>query len=82
MTTIIEKDSSAPAFLLVFVVIILLIGGGLGFASMNGFFGERTTVIENNKTVENKTVVVPVEAPPAAPVKAHESEKSSEVPAR
>ena len=65
MTTIIEKDSSTPAMVLIFVVFIFLIGGaGLGFGYMNGTFGEKITVIENNKTIENKTLIVPVQTPP------------------
>ncbi len=70
MTTIIERESSGPAALLVTILIIFLLAGGAWFAYSNGAFGEKTTVIENNKTVENKTVVVPVQTPPAAPAKA------------
>lgn len=86
MTTIVERDSSGPAVLLIFVVILLLVGGGLGFAYMNGAFGERTTVIENNKTVENKTVFMPAQSPPPAPERtperAPEPEKPAQMPAR
>jgi hypothetical protein len=60
MATIIEKDSGGPAALLVTILIIFLIVGGVWFAYANGAFGEKTTVIENNKTV-----VVP--APASAP---------------
>ena len=60
MATIIEKDSGGPAALLVTILIIFLIAGGVWFAYANGAFGEKTTVIENNKTV-----VVP--APASAP---------------
>ena len=60
MATIIERDSGGPAALLVTILIILLIAGGVWFAYTNGAFGERSTVIENNKTV-----VVP--APASAP---------------
>ena len=74
MTTIVERDSSSSAVLLIFVV-LLLAGGGLGFAYMNGAFGEKTTVIENNKTVEDKTVVVPIQTPAPAPAGAPDSEK-------
>ncbi|MDD5260793.1 MAG: hypothetical protein PHD76_02995 [Methylacidiphilales bacterium] len=62
MTTIIEKDSSTSAILLVFAV-LLLVAGGLFFAYMNGAFGARTTVIENHKTIENKTFVMPEQPP-------------------
>jgi len=58
MTTVIEKDSSAPAIVLICVVIILMIGGaGLGFGYMNGTFGPKATAIEKNKKVESKTVI-------------------------
>ena len=60
MATIIEKDSGGPAALLVTILIIFLIVGGVWFAYANGAFGEKTTVIENNKMV-----VVP--APASAP---------------
>jgi len=82
MTTIVERDSSGPAVLLVFVVILLMVGGGLGFAYMNGAFGEKTTVIENNKTVENRTVVLPAPATPVAPASAPEPERHDQAPAR
>jgi len=63
MSTIIERDSSGPAGLLVFVVVILLMAAGAWFAYTNGVFGGRTTTIENNKTV-----VMPAPATaPAAP---------------
>ncbi len=80
MTTIVEKDSSTSAVLLIFVI-VLLIAGGLGFAYMNGAFGEKTTVIENNKTVENKTVVVPVQTPAPARHDAPEAPRPEEQPA-
>ncbi len=60
MTTIIEKDSSTSAVLLVFAI-LLLVAGGLFFAYMNGAFGAHTTVIENHKTTENKTFVTPAQ---------------------
>ena len=82
MTTIVEKDSSGPAVLLVLIVILLLVGGGLGFAYMNGAFGEKTTVIENNKTVENKTVVLPAPTAPVAPANAPYPERHDQEPAR
>jgi len=82
MTTIVERDSSGPAVLLIFVVILLLVGGGLGFAYMNGAFGEKTTVIENNKTVENKTVILPVPTAPVAPASAPNPEGHDQAPAR
>jgi hypothetical protein len=82
MTTIVERDSSGPAVLLVLVVILLLVGGGLGFAYMNGAFGEKTTVIENNKTVENKTVVLPAPTVPVAPARAPEPKRHDQAPAR
>ena len=47
MTTIIEKGSSTPARVLVFVVIFLIGGAGLVFGYMNGTFGAKPTVIEN-----------------------------------
>jgi len=82
MTTIVERDSSSSTVLVIFVVLLLLLaGGGLGFA-YKGAFGEKPTVIENNKTVENKTVVMPVEAPPAAPANAPESPKPYQQPTR
>ena len=83
MATIIEKDSSTPAVVLIFVVVILLIGGGgLGFGYMNSTFGEKTTVIENNKTIENKTIIVPVQTPPPAREAVPESRKPEQQPAR
>jgi len=51
MATIIERDSSGPAGLLVVLVVILLMAGGAWFAYTNGVLGTKTTVIENNKTV-------------------------------
>ena len=66
MTTIIEKDSSAPAILLTIVFLIVVTAGGLEFADMHGTFGRKTTVIENNKTVENKTVILPAQNPEPA----------------
>jgi len=51
MSTIIERDSSGPAGLLVFLVVIVLMAAGAWFAYTNGVFGGRTTTIENNKTV-------------------------------
>jgi len=63
MSTIIERDSSGPAGLLVFLVVIVLMAGGAWFAYTNGAFGGRSTTIENNKTV-----VMPSPASaPAAP---------------
>lgn len=59
MSTIIERDSSGPAGLLVFVVVLFLIAGGAWFAYANGAFGGKNTTIENNKTI-----VMPA---PAAP---------------
>ena len=82
MTTIVERDSSSSAVVLIFVVVLLLAGGGLGFAYMNGAFGEKTTVIENTKTIENnKTVVLPAPAAPAAPASALDSGKPEQQPA-
>jgi hypothetical protein len=60
MSTIIERDSSGPAGLLVFLVVIVLMAAGAWFAYTNGVFGGRSTTIENNKTV-----VMP--APASAP---------------
>ena len=77
MTTIIEKDSSAPAVLLILIIMILFVGGGIGFAYLNGSFGG-TTVIENNKTVESKTVVLPVEVPRFVPATAPGPERPSQ----
>jgi hypothetical protein len=63
MATIVERDSSGPAGLLVFIVVLFLIAGGAWFAYANGAFGGRTTTIENNKTV-----IMPAPASaPAAP---------------
>jgi hypothetical protein len=59
MSTIIERDSSGPAGLLVFLVVIVLMAAGAWFAYTNGAFGGKTTVIENNKTV-----VMPAPASP------------------
>ncbi len=81
MTTLIEKDSPVPALVLIFVVIFLLVGCGLGFAYMNGAFGEKTTVIENNKTVENKTAILPATVAPAVPAGAPSLEKPAPAPA-
>lgn len=81
MTTIVERDSSTSAVLLIFVV-LLLVGGGFGLAYMNGVFGEKTTVIENNKTVENKTVVLPAPAAPVAPAGAPNPERHEQAPVR
>lgn len=75
MTTLIEKDSSAPAIFLIFVLFLLLGAGGFGFAYMTGAFGEKTTVIENTKMIENKTVVPPV---PSTPARASEPGKPAE----
>jgi hypothetical protein len=61
MSTIIERDSSGPAGLLVFLVVIVLMAAGAWFAYTNGVFGERTT-IENNKTV---IMPAPASAPEA-----------------
>jgi len=59
MTTLIEKDSPTSTLLSIAIALILLIGGaGLVFGYINGTFGEKTTVIENKKTIENKTVVL------------------------
>jgi uncharacterized membrane protein len=83
MTTIVEKNSSPFTVLLTFVVIILLIGGGgLGFGYRNGTFGGKTTVIENNKTVENKTTILPVQTPPPAREVVPESRRPEQQPAR
>lgn len=82
MTTIVERDSSTSAVLLIFVVLLLVVGGGFGFAYMNGAFGEKTTVIENNKTVENKTVVLPAPAAPVAPARAPDPERHEQAPVR
>ena len=65
MTTIIERDSSGPAGFLVFVVVLLLLAGGAWFAYTNGAFGGKTTVIENNKTVEVAAPAAPASAPEA-----------------
>ncbi|MDB4793462.1 hypothetical protein OAG63_00345 [Methylacidiphilales bacterium] len=65
MSTIIERDSSGPASLLVFVVVLLLLAGGAWFAYTNGVFGGKTTVIENNKTVEVAAPAAPASAPEA-----------------
>lgn len=66
MTTIVEKDSAAPAILLTIVFLVVVTAGGLEYASMNGAFVGKTTVIENNRIAENKTVVVPAQTPPPA----------------
>jgi ABC-type branched-subunit amino acid transport system permease subunit len=77
MTTIIEKDSPTSTLLMIFVVIILLIGGaGLVFGYMNGTFGINTTVIDNNRTIKNKTVVLSSQL--HTPV----SEKRDQIPVR
>ena len=70
MPTIIERDSSGPAGLLVFFFIILLVAGGAWFAYTNGVFGGKTTVIENNKTV-----VMPAQPSTPAPAIAPEAPK-------
>ena len=62
MSTIIERDSSGPAGLLVFLVVIVLMAAGAWFAYTNGVFGARTTTIENNKTV---VMPAPASAPEA-----------------
>ena len=59
MSTIIERDSSGPAGLLVFVAVIFLMAAGAWFAYANGVFGGKNTVIENNKTL-----VMPAPASP------------------
>jgi len=51
MTTIVERDSSGPAGLLVFAIVLFLMAVAAWFAYTNGVFGGKTTVIENNKTV-------------------------------
>jgi hypothetical protein len=55
--------------MLVTVLILALVAGGIWFAYVNGMLGGKTTVIENNKTIEHTTIVTPPEAPaaPAAP---------------
>ena len=70
MTTIVERDSGGPAALLVTILVIFLIAGGVWFAYANGMIREKTTVIENNKTV-----VMP------APASAPESPKPEQQPA-
>lgn len=65
MTTIIEKDSSGPAMMLVTVLVLALVAGGLWVAYANGLLGGKTTVIENNKTIEHTTIVTPPEEPAA-----------------
>jgi len=85
MTTIVERDSSSSALLLVVIVLLLLVGGGFGFAYTNGMFEGKTTVIENNKmvdvnkSVENKTVVVPAQAPQPAPDRAPDQNQPAEM---
>jgi hypothetical protein len=81
MTTLVEKDSSAPTLFMVVILILLLVGGGLAFAYMNGALGDKTTVIENNRTVEERTVVVPAGTPTIAPVREPGLEKPEPRPA-
>jgi hypothetical protein len=82
MATLVEKDSATPAILLIFAVVFLLLGGGLAFVYLNGVFGERTTVIEDNRTVENITMEMPAEEPAFTPVRAPDSAKPEQTPAR
>ena len=63
MSTIIERDSSGPVGLLVILVVIILMAAGAWFAYTNGVFGGKTTVIENNKTVEVAAPAAPASAP-------------------
>jgi hypothetical protein len=81
MTTLVEKDSATPAILLIFAVVFLLLGGGLAFVYLNGVFGERTAVVEDYRTVENKTVVVPAEEPAFVPAREPDSAKPEQTPA-
>lgn len=67
MTTVIQGESSGGDSGLtgIALIIILVVGIALGIAYMNGAFTgpiTSTTVVEH-KTVEHKTVVVPVEVP-------------------
>jgi hypothetical protein len=65
MTTLIEKDSAIPGALLITAVSVLLVlGVALGIADMGGTFRERNAVFKTNRTVENRTVIMPAEAPP------------------
>lgn len=73
--TFIEKDSPAPALGLLFAALLLLIGVGFGIAFLSGAFREKAAVTENVKTVENKTVVVPVS-------RHSDSQRPAPVPAR
>lgn len=62
MTTIVERDASGNSALLA-VIIALLIGAGVAFAYWSGAFGNKTTVIENNKTIEKHEPAKPAPVP-------------------
>jgi hypothetical protein len=51
MATLIEKDSSGSAALLLFLVALFLVAGGAWFAYTNVTFAGRATGVENNPTV-------------------------------
>lgn len=67
MTTVIQGESSGGGSGVtgIALVIILVVGVALGIAYMNGAFtGPVTTnTVVERKTVEHKTVVVPIEVP-------------------
>jgi hypothetical protein len=77
MTTLVEKDSSGPAALLLTVLIIFLIAGGIWFAYANGVLGGKPTLIENNKNV-----IMPAQPSIPTPANAPESPKPEQQPAR
>jgi hypothetical protein len=79
MTTIVERDSSGPATVLVMFLVIALIALGVWFAYSRGVFGEKTTIIENNRTIENRTVE---NRTVERPDERHDAERPIEVPAR
>jgi hypothetical protein len=77
MATVIERDSPAPALLLILIIALLLVGGGVGVAYINGAFDEKTVVVENDKTVENKIIIEPVS--PFTPASTPESKRPDEI---
>jgi hypothetical protein len=51
MTTLIEKDSSTPAILVITAVFLLFVGAGLGLAYAGGVFTGKADVIANDHRI-------------------------------
>jgi len=63
MTTIVERDSSGSSALAI-VLLAILVAAGLAIAYWSGAFGGKTTIIENNRTIERHEAPA---NPPSAP---------------